>query len=308
MNDVQKNRAVNVGEWIPTAMPQDPEHRSFHLSSIYSPWTKLGELASRFVAVKDAPGELQDFINSELGEPFERISARMKDGVISEREGQYDRGTLFHIADLYKANYDPDEAAVMLGVDVQKNYLVACARAFTKNGDSGQVDRRHIGSFQELNNYANELNVHSVMMDSGYRTQEVYEASLAYKFVPTKGSSFRVPGVWEQTQRDIYDGTRKQNTGHSVAVILFDPNQMKDQLLDRINGDAPFAWLVPRDTAKDEDYCKQMQAEVRDDAGKWKQVRTHAPNHWLDAEVLCLLAATVYGYNTHIMEEVEDGQ
>ena len=305
--NIQKNVAVSRGEWRATATPKDPEHRSFHVSSLYSPWTKLGSLARRFIEVKDFPNELQDFINSELGEPFERATVHLRDGIISEREGEYQQGERFVDTSLYYRSYQDMDNAVFIGVDVQQDHLVAVARLFTKNGSSGQIDRQLLSGFQALNEYANQMNAHSVLIDCGYRTQEVYEASLSFRFIPTKGSSFRIPGIWEQTQRNIYEGTRRAREGVSVGIMLFDPNQMKDQLYDRIMGDSPFVWLVPKGTGMDQSYCSQMVSEARDDSGKWKPVRAGRANHFWDAEVLCLLGATVYGYNTYIMED-KDGQ
>jgi len=304
-DDVQKNVAVGRGEWRATTTSKENGHRSFHLSSLYSPWSKLGDLAVRFLQVKDFPNELQDFVNSELGEPFDRVTVHLRDGIIAEREGQYDDGKRFIEAALYQPNYQAQETAVFLGVDVQKDHLVVCSRVFAKNGDSGLIEKKLISGFQALAEYADLCNAHSVFVDSGYRTQEVYESSLRWRFVPTKGSSFRVPGIWEQTQRNIYEGTRKAREGTTVGIILFDANQMKDQLFDRVMGSSPFAWLVPRGTSLDESYCRQMMSEARDDSGKWKTVRPQAANHFWDAEVLCLLGATVYGFNQYVMETGE---
>ena len=303
--DAQKNAAVKKGEWRATAKARTNGHKSFHVSSIYSPWTKLGDLAVRFLQVKDFPGEFQDFINSELGEPFERIKVYLRDGVIADREGQYEKGECFVESKLYADTYRDKESAVFIGVDVQKTHLVVVARQFCKNGDSGQIDHCNLSGFKALAEYADKMNAHSVMVDSGYRTQEVYEASLHYRFVPTKGSSFRIPGVWEQTTRNIDEGTRRAKQGRVVGIVLFDPDQLKDQMYDRIEGTSPFAWLVPKGTAMDVSYCAQMQGEARDDKGKWKPVRPNATVDYWDAEILTLLGATVYGYNAYIMEDAE---
>jgi hypothetical protein len=294
--DGQKVDAVAKGEWRATAESQEDGSVSFHVSSLYAPWSKWRDLVAKFLHAKDYPNELQDFINSELGEPFERETLHVKEAVFSEREGEYERGQKFTDAPLYKSQYGEMESAVLVGVDVQKTHLVAVARLFTLNGDSGQVDRKLIGTFAELAEWSDSLKAYAVGVDCRYRTQEVYEYSLQYKFAPCLGMSFRVPGIWEQTSRNIYEGTRKQRSEYTVGIIQFDPNQLKDQLFDRLMGSGPFAWLLPRATAIDPEYCKQMMAEHSVD-GKWIPIREGLPNHWWDAEVLTLLMATVHGFN-----------
>jgi len=305
-DDVQKNAAVQQGIWQTTS-DKSPGHASFHLPSICAPWVTFADLVMKFLPKKAYPNELQDFINSELGEPFIRESVRVKDSFFAEREGQYKIEQRFTDAPLYAKKYAGQDAAMFIGVDVQKECLVVCARLFAVNGDSGLYDRRLLGSFSELQEYAIGLQAYAVGIDCGYRTQEVYENALQYQFVPCKGSGYRIPAVWEQAYRNIYEGTRKQKDGITVGVITHDPNQLKDQLHDRMSGKSPFVWLIPRGLSADPDYTMQMSAEQSVN-GKWVPIKEGMANHYWDAEVLCLLMATMYGYNSYIKrEEEQDG-
>ena len=68
-SDLDKVAALERGEWVASTHGVVKGHVGFHLSSLYAPWVKWGDLVGKFIKNKDNTTELQDFINSELGEP-----------------------------------------------------------------------------------------------------------------------------------------------------------------------------------------------------------------------------------------------
>ena len=54
-----------------------PGHRSYHLSSLYSPWrlTSFGALAVQFLEAKDSLLGLQGFVNGVLSSVARRVGA-----------------------------------------------------------------------------------------------------------------------------------------------------------------------------------------------------------------------------------------
>ncbi len=67
-----KQEMVLAGEWIATATPENPNHVGFHCNRLISPWVSWVDMAYDYESSKDDPLQLQVFVNSSLGLPFER--------------------------------------------------------------------------------------------------------------------------------------------------------------------------------------------------------------------------------------------
>lgn len=81
------------GEWIATAEPKRPGLRSYHVSSLYSPWQTWAECAQQFADCHGEDGRpdaslLQVFVNTVLGEEWEDINGERvdADGLTARRE------------------------------------------------------------------------------------------------------------------------------------------------------------------------------------------------------------------------------
>lgn len=305
-SDIQKMDACAKGEWRATAKAKEYGVASFHVSSLYAPWTTWRGLVASFLNAKDHPDMLHDFINSELGEPWIADVVKVGDDVVAERMRAYSRGELFAKASIFAEAYKDARAEIVLGVDVQKDSLRYVARLFVAGGDSGMIDYGVVYGWQEISDMADKLGALGlpvwVLVDSGYgeRTQEVYEASLQFRMIPTKGSSAAMRSQpWTQTTINVFEGTKKQAEGHSIQLITFDTISLKLQLMDRIQGKSPFAWYVFSGIS--EDYAKEVTAEeYSPETGKFQLKRGRRDNHYFDCEVLCLLGATIAGLNSRI--------
>lgn len=69
LTDGDKHFMLLHGEWIAEAPFKGVA--GFHLSSLYSPWVRFGELAAKFVEASKDPEKLKVFINTELAETYE---------------------------------------------------------------------------------------------------------------------------------------------------------------------------------------------------------------------------------------------
>jgi phage terminase large subunit GpA-like protein len=305
-SDNQRKDALQRGEWRATAQSKESGHASFHLSSLYVPWVTLRGLVSAFMQAKDHPNLLHDFINSELGEPWKPDVVALGDEVLAERMMPYTRGQLFAKASCFADKYKDAKSIIVIGVDVQKDYLRYVVRQFVAGGDSGLIDYGTLHAWQEVADMADALGAHGadlwVMVDSGYgeRTQEVYEACVKHRFIPTKGSSTPMRSQqWAQSTINIFEGTRKQSEGESVQLITFDTITTKLQLFDRIQGRGPFGWYLF--SGVEDAYVKEVTSEEYDQStNKFEKKRGRRDNHFLDCEVLCLVAAIIAGFNSRV--------
>ena len=70
INDAEKAKALAQGHWQETA-ESARGIAGYHLSALYSPWVRFGELAKEFRASAKDPVRLQVFVNTRLAETFE---------------------------------------------------------------------------------------------------------------------------------------------------------------------------------------------------------------------------------------------
>lgn len=290
-SDVEKRAALSGGEWRATAKPKTTGHVSFHLSSLYAPWTTWAQLVERFLRAKKFPSELQDFINSELAEPWVAVDDQIKSTAMAAHEGEYQEGEVFASSAAYADRYVDNHVETLAGVDVQKGYLVVTLRAFADCGDSGGVWHGTLANLDLLERLCEAHSVQAVFIDRRYRTREIDEWALNHSgYIPCEGVKTRLKALCTTEKLDIDEGKSRKVGRRVVTVLRFDPDQVKDILAAQINQDeGANVWLVPKGYASREDYCAQMASERRVN-GKWIQI-AQRPNHAWDTETLVLLGA-----------------
>lgn len=176
------------GEWKPTAIPEKPGYRSYHINALYSPlgMTSWSDMAFEFLRRKGTPQDLQTFVNTYLGEPWE---AR-------HNAPQYERIMLYR--ESYEAGGLPKEAMmeariITIGADVQKDRIEAEIVAWGRSKVSWSVDY-HVFAGDTSDPRSNAWNglrwaiesnwaglpVSMALVDAGYNTPIVYQFCSAY--------------------------------------------------------------------------------------------------------------------------------
>jgi hypothetical protein len=306
--DKEKAIAVAGGEWRATKTPADPGVASFHLPSFLAPWVKWSGLVRKFLRTKNNPVELQDFVNSELAEPFIQADTSIKAEVLASREADYAGGTTKPFeAPMFADAYGSKPRMSFGGVDVQQEELVVVLREFTSDGESALIWKGRVGTFSGLAALMAEYEIEAVCIDSRYRTDDVYSAAMTYPGIwPAKGvGEFRVPGLWEAQMRNLDEGRRDAKQGRTVGVLMFDSNALHTILADRIHRAqyAP-AWFLHRGAAGDAQYVREMTAQYRHE-GRWVNP-TKRDDHYWDAEALAILAADKAGYKPTMLAADDD--
>ncbi|HKJ73947.1 MAG TPA: phage terminase large subunit family protein [Alphaproteobacteria bacterium] len=180
--DRHKTKMLADGQWRPTNPDADPRHRSYHLSSLYSPvgWYSWSDAARDWLAAQGDPEKLKTFINTVLGRTWEVRGEAPKWTIIYERRESYQPGVV------------PEQALLLTaGVDVQDDRLEAQLVGWGPGLEGWSVDYKIF----EGDPYASsvwhdlaELVTHrwrhesggwvelaSMAIDSGYATEEVYK-------------------------------------------------------------------------------------------------------------------------------------
>ncbi|MCE5315175.1 MAG: terminase gpA endonuclease subunit [Armatimonadota bacterium] len=262
------------------------------MSSLISPFVRIGEMARAFLRCKDYPEELQDFINSALGEPWRNTVVDLPSDVVMNRQTEYPQGVV------------PPEAMLLTGgVDVQQDCVYWTVRAWGPLLTSWNVAHGQCLSLWDLEPIMNrtwrkpngeEFLVSLAAIDSGDQTDDVYDFCALNPdwAVPVKGNPATMQTFFKIAIIDKV-GSKAQGT-RLVHVNGAAYKTMITTRMQRENGRG--SWMVHADC--DLDYANQVTAEKQEvlevngrEVKTWKKKSSHAANHYLDAEVYCACAA-----------------
>lgn len=266
----------------------------FHLSELYSPWVRFGQMAVGFLRAKDNKETLKAWTNTSLGEPFE-------DG-----GEELDLDSLMNRKENWGAEAPEDVLVVTCGVDVQNDRIELELKGWGVGEESWSLD--YVTFFGDpaqdeiwnrLDGFLKtpiphksglELNVSMTFIDSGgSHTQRVYEFckdKAHLNIFPIKGSS--VAG------KPIVSRPSNKNR-FKVWLFNLGVDTAKELLFSRLKiTDVGYGYChFPADRTKS--YFEQLTAEkliTRFEKGvarrEWKKIRTR--NEALDCNVYALAA------------------
>jgi len=179
LDDTAKFAMLRRGQWRATNPNALAGDRSYQLSSLYAPDRKctFGALAVKFLQATNSLLGIQAFVNGDLAEPW-----------IDQDLRRIERVELISPPD---APPLPESAAFMT-VDVQavSPMFWFVVRSWAKNGNSRLVAAGHCDGWEDIRRIqlACEVEDHRVLVDSGFRGQEVYERCMRHaKMVPRPG-------------------------------------------------------------------------------------------------------------------------
>ena len=304
INDSQKQDMLLKGEWRDVRCDTVFVRKvAFWINTLYSPFVRFSEVALEFMESKDDPEKLQNFTNSWLAEPWEETALKTSADLVLERQTEYERWVL-----------PPWTKLVTGGVDVQEVGFYWSIRAFGDYMTSQNVAHGLALSFSEIEKIMNlELSMPDgttkmlprlVLIDSGDQTDTVYDFCVYNSdwALPVKGMGERM------SHYTLTRINKSDSVADGMTLVLVDGGKYKDMIAARMkkpNGTG--SWMVH--AGCDLDYAEQVTAEhkiVKRDHGKEKRVwvpkKSHAANHYLDAEVYTFAAADLMGVRTLFLE------
>lgn len=285
---------------------------SFWCSGLASPWRTFGQRAEAFVrAVRDgSPGRVQAVINTAFGELFKATGDAPPWSVVAGLRRQYE------------STVPPDGVQIVtMGVDVQKNRLVYSVRGWGAEMESWRLEADEIwGDTSKPEVWARlgrmvdqqwgEHKLARMLIDSGYRANEVYAFCRQYKHIafPTKGHA-TLSRPYYMVKVDV--SVRGKIVKGGANLWHMDSDYFKSWVHGRLEwpDDQPGGWHLPKDAT--DDYCQQIVAEgrVTKPSGKhvWVLNSDRAQNHYLDCEALNALAAYILQVHTLKPREAAGG-
>jgi len=293
-----KQKMISFGKWVIENKPIGRIRSvAYHVNSIYSPFVSFGDMASKFLAAKDIPSELMNFINSWLAEPWEDKATSMKSDIVLKHQGNYEEGRV------------PEDALLLTaGIDVQQGYFWGTVRAWGERLSSWLVRYQRLETWIDVEQfifdpYVTEwgevVYIQKACLDSGYETDDVYLFCAQHPgiCVPVKGSSNPLKARQSATRIDKGKGT-------GLILYNLDTNQYKNQISGSLAKPAnmPGAFMVYRDCPREyaDQICSEQKVTSQDKRTKkqietWKPIGSHAQNHLLDCEVYAAAAADLLG-------------
>lgn len=298
-SDTERHKAVAKGEWI-AAKPFEGI-ASFRLNEIYSPWTKLSDMANAWIKAQRTPELLKQFTNESLGETFEE-----RNGEVMETNPLMDR----------REEYSIPKGVLLLtcGVDIQDDRIEGEVKGWGIGEESwgvkpfvihGKPDQPQV--WRDLDNiifahYKRDddvsLGVSCTAIDSGgHFTDEVYA------YVKTRESRrvFAVKGS-SQSARPIVS---RPTTSNKAKIKLFTvgTDTAKELIYTRLKSTPDQYGYMHFNTQYDASYFDQLTAEKMstqyDSHGYakrvWKKVKTR--NEALDYTVYNLVALRILNPN-----------
>ena len=170
-------KAVNKGAWRATAPFRGK--RGFHINALCSPWLRLEELVSDFLAAQNDNARLQVFINTALAETWRDT------GEVPDWQRLYDRRE-----DWPTTRVPAEVLFLTAGVDVQKDRLEARVWGWGRDRQSWHIETRVVlGDPSRLDVWyaidelvgdvwqhegGAEMRLVRLGVDSGYATTDVY--------------------------------------------------------------------------------------------------------------------------------------
>ena len=297
--DSDKTKMLRDGGWKASSSSSELGFRSYHLNSIYSPVITFGRVAVEYLKAKSAPGAMQAFVNGWLAEPYHPQEGSIDPDKFKVVEQDYNRGEL-------KGEYR------IIGVDVQRSNFFWVVRGFDADGTSWLVDHGTAVAFDDLTGLAESYECAYGVVDTGYRTQEIYEEIHARRpfWFGAKGWE-RLPHPYRMTSVDPFSAIKGGKMGKATVNIL---NVNKDvwqgELLKKRNG-TTHNWFTYKET--DHEYVRQLlstnQVEKTDRRGKVKfewVVEGHRQDHYWDCETYILTLSHVFGLGGAVIRQGKD--
>ncbi len=274
-NNVQKNQAVNKGKWI----KGNPSSKiaGFQLSTLYSPWVTLEELATERAAAtasKDVE-KIQSYYNNRLAIAFDDTKFYR----------QFGENELYNRREKYKHQAPKGVLYITCGVDVQKDRLECDVVGWGYNNETWDLDYSVIygdidlpethedSAFYHLNKYLSqtftnhrrqELKIQATCIDSGGTDTNT---TAVYRYVQRKKSKkiFAIKGQGG----DKIDLTRKskgnldRKSGTKVDLYILAVDKLKDIVYRRLNTKEPGVNYCHFPYDRGEKYFEMLTAEVR---------------------------------------------
>lgn len=285
--------------WITGRPLRDGVDAGYQLSSLYALSLGWGDLAAEFVASKDKPQDLRNFVNQWLGETWE----------IADRQQTWEKLGQQIASDVPRGIVPADAAFITCGVDKQDWGFVYTKNAWSPGRRTHTLDYGTCQSFAELREilltrHRRDGDQHTlacalVLIDSGFRPKGVAEfvremRKAGLPILPSKGSSKPLNVVY-RTSRQSKDSAMPGET-----LVMVDTITTQDWIEAHISpaSEPGIKKVFRASLAEHQDYLEQLLNDAPVDKLdssnnariSWDRINTGIPNDYRDCDRLNIAA------------------
>lgn len=296
-DDLCRWDAIKRGQW--QATNPDSKVAGFHIPGLLSTWLKLAEIVTEFLAVRKNATELQVWVNTVLGEPWEDATEQVDGATLKSRGEQYTPLTL------------PDEIKFLTaGVDVQVDRLefqvvgwsyyeeMYAVRYEILYGDPAQtavwnqLDTLLLDTYQT--NAGRHMRVRAACIDTGG-----HHANAVIGFCKPRRSRWIFPTKGSPGTRPLWPKRPSRTKDRRNEIWLIGVDTGKDALYGRLRimKPGPGYLHLPIGQGFDGHYVEQLTSEqvvTRYREGRpyrvWVMKKQGQPNEALDTFVMAMAA------------------
>ena len=312
INESDKLAMLQHGEWVATKPENNyrDTRRSYHISSLYSPWESWANLVIKWLDAQRDPHLLKTFINTTLGQCWDDEANRVSQDDLQKKAEAYPLRTV-----------PMGGLLVTAGVDTQDNRLEVVLWAYGKDGQQWAIDY-HVfygdpsspALWDELDEYLQKdlqhasgesIKISAAAIDTGgHHTQRVYDFCRTRRYrhiIAIKGSSVRnKPVITKPSSVDVTFSGKTLKDGVQLWPVGTDT--AKEIIYGKFNiksgaGSMHFSNELP------DEFYEQISSEkliTRYHKGfprkEWVKP-SHVRNEVLDCSVYSLAAAYHLGMN-----------
>ena len=293
-NDPKRWKAVRRGFYESTA--EFNGVAGFHISELYSSWSRLSNMATAFLEAKKFPDQLKTFINLSLGETWEDKGDSLDENELLSKREDFDKDTVPEDVLLITAGVDVQDTSLHISyLGYTKNEIIHVIHHEVLNGDPS-TNMLWMSLDKQLNQVftrkdGKRIKVASACIDSGgHFTQSVY----AYCKNRFTRRFFAIKGV--SGDRAIFPKRPSLNNTARIPLFLIGVDSAKDVIFNRVRREG----LIKFSNSLDQDYFSELISErvvtrFRQGAPVRVYERTRRHNEALDCFVYAF--ASFHGLN-----------
>lgn len=291
INEVERHRAVQVGQWVPTQ--EFYGTAGFWVWEGYSPFSTARHIADNWLSSLGDIAQTQSVKNETLGLPWKESGASMDWRRLFDRREHYTLGTV------------PVGALVLTaGSDVQPDRIEVQVIGWGRNREAWLIDYQifhgetsraevwsqltaFLGTVYVSADGSYELTIRKLCVDSGFAANDVYNWARNHKFGPVavvKGGPDTQTAL-VSTPNPVEVNVRGKRIPSGVKVYTINAGEFKKELFGRLSLDAPnmergeqaqAGYFHICELPDTEEYCRQLTAEQLVS----RNVKGRVTRHW----------------------------
>ncbi len=191
-DDIDRNRAVKMGRWVPEKEINRPVAVGYHLPSWYSPFISLSDVAAAFLKGLQDPAKMMAFDTQHKAVPYKPVIATTDETKLLE-----------HKTDLPPGLVPKEAVALTCGIDMQKSNFYFVVRAWDKDLTSWLIQYGTLSSWDD---------VEKLVFDTRYPVQDSTETKGIFRAALDTGGGVNADDDWTRTE-EAYEWLRDNSRG-----------------------------------------------------------------------------------------------